>query len=158
MKHGDLELLLSVFKQTRQQLVWDFNNENIEIYEAMFRHEKDKQSMNLSIDKYFMSWIDSHFNIFERLTENDDREELVYKFTKIMLLLIQKSELSIKASEIDRGNQLFFDMLHEKKDLLQKLSDISIKSDNNYKKLVYMYQKDKALFERKLSELLKEKL
>lgn len=44
-------------------------------------------------------------------------------------------------------------MLFEKKQFLQQLSDIAIKADNNYKKLVYMYQKDKALFERKLSEL-----
>jgi hypothetical protein len=158
MKHGDLEVLLSVFKQTREQLVYDFNNENIEIYDPMFRYEKDKHSMSISIDKYFMSWIDSHFKVFESLTRNDDRVELVYKFTKVMLLLVEKSELSIRASEIERGKQLFFDMLDEKKHLLQNLDDISIKSDFNYKKLGYLYQKDKALFERKLSEFLKEKV
>lgn len=153
MKHSELEILLTVFKQAREQLIWDFNNENIEIYEAMFRYEKDEKLMYLSIDKYFMSWIDSHFNLFDRLTENNAEDGLIKEFTNQMLLFIQKSELSIKASEIERGNQLFFDMLFEKKQFLQQLSDIAIKADNNYKKLVYMYQKDKALFERKLSEL-----
>lgn len=158
MKHSDLEFLLTIFKQAREQIVWDFNNENIEIYDAMFRYEKDKQSMYLSIDKYFMSWIDTHFSIFESSTETDAKEEITTEFTKIMLVLIQKSELSIKASDIERGNQLFFDMLYEKKELLQKLSGIATKADNNYKKLIYLYQKDKALFERKLSELAREKL
>lgn len=153
MKQNELETLLDVFKRAREQLAWDFNNENIEIYDAMFRYEQDEQLMYLSIDKYIMSWIDSHFNLFERLTENNAEDGLIREFTKKMLLFIQKSELSIKASEIKRGNQLFFDLLFEKKQVLQQLSDIAIKADNNYKKLVYIHQKDKALFERKLLEL-----
>lgn len=104
MKHSDIESLLSVFKQAREQLVWDFNNENIEIYDAMFRYEKDEKLMYLSIDKYIMSWIDSHFNLFDRLTENNAQDGLIKEFTKQMLLFIQKSELSIKASEVERGN------------------------------------------------------
>lgn len=157
MKHSELELLLNVFKQAREQLVWDLSNENIEIYESMFRYEKDKQSICLSIDKYLISWIDFHFNIFETLSENNTKEELIKTFTNKMLLLIQKSELSIKSSEIDRGSQLFFDVLYEKRELLKKISDATIKADNNYKKLLYMHQKDKALFERQLSKLLGEK-
>lgn len=159
MKHSDLEFLLTVFKKSREQLVSDFNNENIEIYDAMFRFEKYEKSMYLSIDKYFMSWIDTHFSVFENLTANDDApEKLTKEFAKRMLFLVQKSELTIKASEIEDGRQLFFQMLHEKKELLQKLSDVATKADSNYRKLIYLYQKDKTLFDRQLSELAGNKL
>jgi hypothetical protein len=159
MKHSDLELLLTVFRQSREQIVLDFNNENIEIYDAMFRYEKDKISMHLSIDKYFMSWIDTHFSVFESLTENNDSPDTLTKeFTKRMLLLIQENELSMRASEIGEGRQLFFKMLHEKKELLHKLSGVGETADSNYKKLLYLYQKDKALFDRQLSELAGNKL
>ncbi len=152
MSHDELKILLAIFKKARESLVDDFKSENIEIYEAMFRYEENKKLMQISIDKYFMSWLDSHFNIFDKLPNTIVSDNLIKQFMRQMFALISKNETLNKNNDV-----IFIELLKEKKEILDALLSVANKADANYKKLVYIYQKDNALFNRELLRLDREK-
>lgn len=152
MNSDDLKVLLAIFKKARKSLVNDFKSENIEIYEAMFRYEGNEKLMRISIDRYFMSWFDFHFSIFDKLPNAISSDSLLKKFTEQMLILVRKTEQSMQ-----NDNQLFSELLREKNEILGALLSVGNKADTNYKKLIYIYQKDNALFNRELLKLQREK-
>lgn len=151
MNSDELKVLLTIFRKARESLVNDFKSENIEIYDAMFRYEGNEKLMRISIDKYFISWLDSHFRIFDKLPDAISSDNLLKKFTEQMLILVKKTEQSIK-----NDDQIFSELLREKKEILGALLFVGNKADTNYKKLIYTHQKDNALFNRELLKLQRE--
>ena len=61
----ELKIIFRLLEIMRANLLKDFLNEDPEIYKPCFKYEKDQILMELSIEKYFISWIDSYWIILD---------------------------------------------------------------------------------------------
>ena len=61
--HSQLEDVLAIFKRSREKLVSGFLNEDVEMFESMFKYENDEEIMTLSREKYVLGYINNHFII-----------------------------------------------------------------------------------------------
>ena len=158
MNKSDLLILLRIHKKSRKLLILDFLKENIEIYGSMFRYEDNKSMMELAISKYFISWFNSNFEIFDGMTNNlSSNPELIKKYSEGMLQLLSTLQSEIKSS--DSGNiRMMSSLLLEKKELIEGLYNISEKSEKNYQRILYIKQRDQTLFEREFTKLKKDRL
>ena len=146
MENQKLITLLEIFKLSREKLSYDFINENNEIFEPMFANEDDKVLMNFEIEKYFTSYINYHFKVFQNYSEVD------IEFSKAMLFFIKSFKINVSDINVEGGKDLFLKILQDKQLFLQNIIDISNNDDEKYKKLSYSYQKDKRLFEREIQK------
>ena len=139
--------LLTIFKQSRERLSQDFLNENIEIFEPMFKYEDDNELMNLAIEKYFTGYINYHFEIFSNYTDID------VEFSKAMLSFIKKLNISVSDSNLNNGKELFSLLLKQKELFLKEMLIIGNIDSERFNKLSYSYHKDKTLFDREMKKL-----
>ena len=140
--------ILDTFNLARQKLIKDFKNKNREIYLAMFRYENHPELMKLSIENYFTSWINFHLSVWSK-KHPDTPNELFYHAIKRLLL-----EIFPNACEVDSRNYVFISRLISSK--VEFINNLIIKGeldDEKYNTLLLEYEKDKALFERKINRL-----
>ena len=149
MESSKLLDILSIFQQAREKLTTDFVSENLEIYTAMFEYEKDNGLMNLSIEKYFTSYLDYHFELIKDF-DNIDEE-----FSKAMLVFLKSFDMKITDTSLSSGTDLFTDLVNEKQRILNEMISIGNIDNSKYNKLSYFYQKDKAIFDREIDKLIK---
>ena len=139
--------VLTIFKQSREKLSQDFINENIEIFEAMFKYENDNRLMELAIEKYFTGYINYHFEIFSHYTNIDT------EFSKAMLLFIKSFNINVTNSNLDNGKELFSMIIRKKESFLNELIHVGNIDNDKFNKLLYSYHKDKTLFDRKINKI-----
>lgn len=146
-----LTFSLLILKSARKNLVQDFIKKNPEIYIPMFRYEERDAQMELSKEKYIMSWLDSHWNLIENLFQNQEvektiRNELRYSYAEVFLRLIKKFNM-------DGASPLSIKLIKEKVGYLEKLLKLGDKSEDNFNELRYDSERHKIMFERKFNEL-----
>jgi len=141
MKPTNLTNLLSIFKQSREKMALDFINEDIELFNAMFKYEDNSELMDLTIEKYLIRFINYHFEIFKQ-SESVDED-----FNKTMLKFLE--EFNINTS----NKNLFLMLIEEKKFLLEEIIKIGDKNTIKYNKLAYSYEKEKRLFDREIQKM-----
>ncbi len=139
--------LLEIFKQSREKLSQDFLNENIEIFEPMFKYENDTELMSLSMEKYFTGYINHHFEIFSNY-KNIDME-----FSKAMLSFVKNFSISVTNSNLDNGKELFSMLIQQKESFLNELIYVGNIDSDKFNKLSYSYHKDKTLFDREINKI-----
>ncbi len=139
--------LLTIFKQGREKLSQDFLNEDVEIFEPMFKYENNNELMSLAIEKYFTEYINYHFKIFTKC-KNIDTE-----FSKAMLSFIKKFHINVTDLNLDNGKELFYSIIQQKESLLKEMINIGDIDNEKFNKLSYCYHKDKTLFDREINKL-----
>lgn len=158
MMKGDENLLfvLELFQNMRRGLIDDFKSKNTDIFIPSFKYERQDESFNIAIGKYFVSWINLHYKCFENMIfEASDSPENHRNLEKIFMQVYLKFIDSINCSSI-KGNIMTSKILNDKvklyEYLLEKSEDIDIKREE----IILAYEKDKALFERAL-RMIKER-
>ena len=150
MKKNTLLDLLSIFSDSREKLVSDFINESIEIYRPMFEYEENEELMTLAIEKYFIGYVNYHFELFVNY-ENIDEE-----FNKAMLSFIKKFNINVSDVNLLNATDLFSNLIQQKQNILEEIINIGNKDNNKYNQLAYSYQKDKTLFDREIRKYIEE--
>jgi hypothetical protein len=153
-----ISIQLEIYKKARNKLCRDFIVENPEIYGYMFKYEKARELLYLSIDKYFISWIDDHWSLFlDYLSEIDipesNKNELREYFLSTYKELINKFQSDQKAIQ---HSLLFIALVKHKIKFISELLEIADTDQNKFNSLDYNNTKDKALFDRQINKL-KEK-
>lgn len=139
--------LLTIFKQSREKLSFDFINEDIEIFEPMFKYENENELMSLAIEKYFVGYINYHFEIFKNYTNID------IEFSRAMLSFIKDFNINVSDSNLDDGKELFSMIIQQKESFLKEIIYVGNIDSDKFNKLSYSYQKDKTLFDRKMKTM-----
>jgi len=150
-----LILNLRVLKMARDRLLNDHNEENPEIYIPLFRYERDYEQMRLSVDKYYLNWLNYHWIIFEYYLKDQEfsdttKKELKDSFLKVFVALLRKWDLKGNHSE---NTDLFLQLLRKRINLLSDIIELGDKEDKKYNRLVYEHERDKVLFEREFNRL-----
>lgn len=140
--------LLSIFRQSRKKLSQDFLNESLEIFEPMFKYENDNELMNLAMEKYFIGYINYHFEIFSDYKDKD----IDVKFSKAMLSFLKNFSIGITNTNLENGKELFSMIIQQKESFLNELIYIGNIDNDKFNKLSYLYHKDKTLFDREINK------
>ena len=156
MNQDSISYLLSVLKEHREELVNDFLQERADVFIPMFAYEDDSYLMQLSIDRYFIGWINQHFSFLEEDLESLSEEADLIKqvFIQKMLLLLQ-SYIEVKSVYgLHDYEKFVLELLREKRNALGSLLKAGERASQSYNQLLYYYEKDKRLFQRQLEKLL----
>lgn len=151
--------VLACFRKCRKNLLSAFLNEDKEIFIPMFEFEDDILLMELAIEDFFIGWINHHFLFLESVSDSlpegaDDSRKL---FLDSMLIFIQKY-IELKDSTLSEESGGFVrSILEDKRQSLKAILDVNKRSSENYKKLLYLHRKDKALFQRQFKSLMEER-
>lgn len=150
MKNEELLSLLQIFKDARNKLVSDFLEENSNIFIPIYRYEDDSNMTQNSIEFYFLQWFNFHFKLFsERYNASSS---LYLSFIRAMSSL-SNNLITKDKNDINNDSGFILWLLQDKKEFLNRIFELSDKSEKNYRKLLHYLSKDKALFERKLKTL-----
>lgn len=159
MKNQETLEILACFSKCRQRLLSAFLNEDKEVFIPMFEFEDDLLLMELAIEDFFIGWINHHFLFLEGVpgTLPEGADEVPKLFLNSMLIFIQKY-IEFKGLTLSKESGDFVrSILEDKRQSLKAVLDINKRSNENYKKLIYLHRKDKALFQRQFKSLMKER-
>lgn len=138
---------LLTLKEARKVLAQNFIEENPEIYRPMFQYEESNEQMMLAKERYVVSWLASHWKLIEAQEIGATiRDEARYRFTEVFLRLLEKFNS-------DTASPLSIKLIKEKIEYLEDLISLGDKSNNSFNKLLYDYERDKRIFNRKINSL-----
>ena len=147
---GHLLCVLSLLEMARRNLILDFIELDSRLSIPMFKYECDIHLQNLSIEQYFMGWVDSHFVLFSG-TDNESPD--VYSMFLKSMEVLMEMYISDVSTNTDGNGELWLKLLNEKQKLIVTLLDFGDKNTADYDKLLHLYERDKALFEREIKFL-----
>ena len=158
MQNEDVYIVLSIFKAMRENMINDFINHEIEIFSPSFKYEKSPVSLDIAMDKYFISWLNNHYNYFTTvLNQNNydfDKSSALNKIFIEMYLKLATSfnhvKSNIESSEVTR------EILSQKVTALKELLNVADLTDVKFNRLKYENDRNKVLFDRKIKELEQE--
>ncbi|MBD2233740.1 hypothetical protein [Phormidium tenue] len=159
MKNQETLEILAYLKKCRQNLLSAFLNEEKEVFIPMFEFEDDILLMELAIEDFFIGWINHHFQFLDCVSSAlpEGTDEVQKLFLNSMLAFIQKY-IEFKDSTLSKESGDFvYSILEDKRQSLKAILDVNKRSSENYKKLLYLHRKDKALFQRQLKSLMEER-
>ncbi len=122
----------------------------------MFEFEDDILLMELAIEDFFIGWINHYFLFLDGVSDtlSEDADEVQKLFLNSMLIFIQKY-IEFKGSTLSKESGDFVhSILEDKRKSLNAILDVNKRSNENYKKLLYLHRKDKALFQRQFKSLI----
>ncbi len=149
----DFISIMNVLKVSRSKLVSDFLNREPSIFLPMFKYENNPTLMNIAIESYFISWINFHFYIWRKNISAQVSDKI---FMQTMNRFLRKYLSDIKKRD-SIELKFFNDLIEKKIGLLNRLMYIDEQSDNNFNLLIMEYEKDKALYKRKITDLQEKK-
>lgn len=156
LSHNELIGILSLLRNARRKLSSRSELENPELFKNFFEFENNFELLNLAFEREFNLWVDRHFEEFEEDSELGKSQVVIRYFNELMVDLVQ-SRVIKTASEKDIASKDFcISLLSEKILVINELITVSKKSTKQYQRLLYSYQKDKALFEREFKTLMEE--
>lgn len=156
INNTELLSLLWVMKKARTDLASRSEYEDPELFKNFFEFERQQDMLNLAFEREFNLWVDKHFKIIDSHEEFKVSEPVSNKFNKLMVSLVEDRVLKTETSTDIASKEFCISLLSEKKGLLDSLIQINDKSNKYYKRLLYSYQKDKALFEREFNKLMEQ--
>jgi hypothetical protein len=148
----DFQVIFNSLKAMRRNLLDDFLNEEPSIYLSCFKYREDDQLMLLSIEKYFISWLNSYWDLLKKHNPSFDKNIYDYSFIYIEVFLLLLESWSLTHSN-NNSSPLLLEILEIKIASLTEMLKIGDKSKKNYNKLQLQYEKDKMLFEKELQKL-----
>ena len=139
--------LLDLLSKKREELISPFLDKDPEVIGLSFKYERNQAGFDLVRIRYITLWIDKHFQILKK----DD----IPKPIKQKALSLFSDLIGLSSSQVDYTN-IKYDLLLTKVRIIDELlhyEDANIEKRN---KLIFSYEKDKALFEREFSKYEKE--
>lgn len=154
-----LEFYLKLLKHARNILIDHFTQEEPDIYTPSFKYEQSPSQMNLAREKYLCRWLHSHWIVFEQCLQDIQhdsltRDELQYGFSCVFLELLKQYDIG----EIThpQNSQLFFQIIHEKIQVLNHILTMGDHSEERLKQLQYQYERSNVIFERAITAMKEE--
>lgn len=153
-----LELLsLQVLQQRRAGMIRGFLDNEPEILVPSYKYEASPMLLKLAREKYFVIWLSSHWQAFNRVIDFLPAEEksLAEKmFATVFLELLEKWSIikTIDANQLNLGIKLIEDMQHTLNELIKSGS----KADANRNQLEFAIEKNRSLFDRAFKKLNEE--
>ena len=74
------------------------------------------------------------------------------EFSETMLTFLKSFNVQVTNTDMANGKDLFYSIMKEKQRLLEEMLSIGNLDGKRYNALVYSYQKDKTLFDRKINK------
>lgn len=145
--------ILKLLQQLREDLVYSHISLSNDIVEPIFKYEQNIVAMNISIDLFYMLWIDKHFESFNSKNLNLNSAAMNL-FSKIMLKMVDDFNQEIAKSS--KSCDLFFKLLGEKRKILTEMLVADTMHDKNIIALSISHHKSRALFSRMLNNMEKE--
>lgn len=145
--NNGLLFLLDLLSKKREELISPFLDKDPEVIGLSFKYERNQAGFDLVRIRYITLWIDKHFQILKK----DD----IPKPIKQKALSLFSDLIGLSSSQVDYTN-IKHDLLLTKVRIIDELlhyEDANIEKRN---KLIFSYEKDKALFEREFSKYEKE--
>ena len=158
MNKEALSFIHDVFKESRKDMIKDFLNESPEIFIPSYKYEKSEQLLNISIEKYFISWLGDHWNVFQRnLLENISKKDHQYIEQEFSLALISLlSKWSFGFYEHSGSIEMGLYLIENMKTSLQGFQLMGNNADLNKNKLQTALEKNRVTFDRKIKQMEKK--
>jgi radical SAM superfamily enzyme len=151
---------LIILRNLRKKLLNDFVEKNPEIYIPSFKYENKYTQLDLSINKYIISWVNQHISSYvvylkELNVAYDEigiiiNEFITSAYRNILIGITQNTKLD------SVSNTMLKEVANGQLKSLEQILELGDLTDQNFNTILIEYEKDKALFDRKIKEL-KEK-
>lgn len=144
---------LQVLKQGRAEMVQDFLDHKPDIYAPSFKYEDSPTLLRLAREKYFMSWLSSHWQLFshEATFFNDKQKQTESFFATIFLKLLSKWD--IVASNDSHQLNLGLSLIKDMEKALNEFIKAGEKADAMRNTLDLAIDKNRVLFDRIIKQL-----
>jgi hypothetical protein len=140
IKREDLEIQLKILRKRRDGLISAFCSEEGNLYYYIFKFASKKNSteMGFAIEKYFLEWLHSHFDVEEEgLTEN---------FIRPSILLCEKIIAKNTANKTDEISSSLSGLIIEKTKILAELTNLGQRHEEKLFKIKQINAKHEFLF------------
>jgi hypothetical protein len=144
---------LQVLKQGRAEMVQDFLDHKPEIYAPSFKYEDSPALLSLAREKYFMTWLSSHWQLFshEATFFTNKQKETEAIFATVFLKLLGK--WSIVKTDHARQLNLGIRLIEDMQNTLNEFIKAGDNSDVMRNKLEVELEKNRVLFDREIRKL-----
>lgn len=140
---------LNILKIARNSLVSDFLNKKQDIYLSMFKYECHDTLMKMSIESYFTTWINIHFQLFDKYHDSNNPNNFFFKKVKNLI-----KDMLPDINELNSYNKNFYsNLIASKIELLNKVIETGEQDNKKYNSLLLEYEKDKVLFQREINRI-----
>lgn len=151
--------ILQTLKQSRAEMVQDFLDHKPEIYTPSYKYENSPVLLKLAREKYFMTWLSSHWQIFSKIAVHfsaEDKGFIETVFAGVFLELLSKWSIvkTTDSAQIDLGLELVNDM----KTALNQFLIAGEKADSMRNMLDVALEKNRVVFDRMIKQLSEENL
>lgn len=142
----DLVSALNFLRKGRVQLYTPFLKQDaIFIVGPSFKYENNQPAFDLVRDQYFTLWLDLQFNIlFANKDLSEEAHNILLKAVEKMFALMAHSQNSTPKLELQ--------LIQTKEEVIEEMLLKAGDMDKKLNELKFAYDKDKALFERKLKK------
>lgn len=155
MQKDHLDLFLDIFYHSRSNMVNDFLNESPEVFLALYKFEKNQQLMSIARDKYFVSWLSNHWNLFQikidGIFPHEQQDDIRKEFAAIFVAMLSKWSL-LKEDNVKQF-ELGLTLIQDMQKTFENFIVAGINSDINRNKLNTLLEKNKVIFDRKIEQL-----
>lgn len=144
---------LQVLKQGRAEMVQDFLDHKPDIYTPSFKYEDSPVLLKLAREKYFMTWLSSHWKLFthEATFFTDKQKEMEAIFTTVFLQLLEKWSI-VKTRDSHQLN-LGLSLVNDMENSLNQFIKAGEKSESMKNVLELALEKNRVLFDREIKKL-----
>lgn len=150
---------LGILQRARQQLIQDFIEKRSDIYKPMFKYEQEGQEVlrELSIEKYFTNWFDTHWLIMKEMVssqelEPDIEQELKIAFANVYIILLKRNELIHEHARIESVDMMK-QLLSKKVAHLENILHLAERDDARWDSMETDIEKHRALFKRTIRRI-----
>jgi hypothetical protein len=148
---------LQALKQCRAEMVQDFMEHKPEIYTPSYKYENSPVLLKLAKEKYFVTWLSSHWQIFSHIASHfpdEERRAAESIFARVFLELISKWSIvkTTNLTQLNVGLKLIQDM----ETALHEFIKVGDKTDEARNRLENALEKNRVIFERQIKQLSEE--
>jgi hypothetical protein len=150
---------LQVLKQCRTGLVQDFLENNPDIYKPSYRYEESPAMLKLARDKYFITWLSSHWQVFNHFATHgpSDERRIIDTFFASVFLELLSMRTTLKTTESSQLN-LGLELIKDMQLALNQFMKAGENADMMRNMLEVTLEKNRVVFDRTIKQLSEENL
>jgi hypothetical protein len=153
MKRSNLEYIHQSLKNSRSSLTNAFLTQDPDIFYALYKFEKNPNLMNISMDRYFVTWLSNHWSIFQSTIDSEipetDKDDIKNEFAVVFSELLSKWTLTKGEHQFTLGLEIISNI----QNTLDGFIVAGINSDTNRNKLNTLLEKNRAIFDRQILKM-----
>lgn len=135
-------------------MVQDFLNHKPEIYAPSYKHENSDALLKLSREKYFTTWLGSHWIIFDNIIQHCSKSERLAAETMFSTVFLELLNHWIEIGDYQSSHsRLGFQLVEDMQIALNKFIEAGEKADAVRNKLQLAMEKNSRLFDREISKV-----